>query len=192
MSLCPRDGLLGGSSAGSSSRPKSKLAALAAARKKETRKPQNEETAPSSASMLQSLAASSNKSHYPGPAPIVKSQEVEGLRQTSKTQSKGQSSRQSEGRSTTASPRPTSSEKSEQTAVSQLGDLTIQAAPTGPPSAFATACLGLEKNGPFVSRTMASPGIPFTGHDVADLKAFTGPSPDDVVLKAQSSSKGAK
>lgn len=192
MSLRPRGGLLGGSSAGSNSRPKSKLAALAAARKKENRKSQIEETAPSSGSLLETLAAGSTKSHYPGPASITKSQQAEGLRPSSKKQSKGQSSQDSQGRPTPASPRLTSSEVSEQAAVSQLGDLTIQAAPTGPPSAFATAVLGLEKNGPCVSRALASPGISFTLQDVADSKAFTGPSPDDVVLKAQSSSKGSK
>ena len=192
ISLGPRGGLLGGSLAGSNSRPKSKLAALAAARKKENRKSQNEETAPSSKSLLESLAAGSTKSRYPGPASIAKPQEGEDLRRSPKKQSKGQSSRDSQGRPTPASPRPTFSEGPEQSAVSQLGDLTIQAAPTGPPSEFATAILGLEHNRPCFNRTPAFPGLPFTIQDVADSKAFTGPSPDDVVLKAQSSSKGSK
>ena len=188
----PRSGLLGGSSAGSNSRPKSKLAALAAARKKEKRQPQNEETAPSSGSLLGNLAAGSTKSQYPGPASIADSQEAEGLRRTTKMQSKGQSSRDSQGRPPPPSPKPTFSAGFEQAPVSQLGDLTIQAAPTGPPSDFATAILGLEKNRPCVSRIPAIPGKPFIVQDVADSKAFTGPSPDDVVLKAQSSSKGSK
>ena len=192
ISLGPRGGLLGGSLAGSNCRPKSKLAALAAARKKENRKTQSEETTPSSVSMLESLAAASTKPHYLGPASTAISQEAEGLRRTSKMRSKGQSSQDSQGRPTPASPRPTSSEGSEQSAVSQLGILTIQAAPTGPPSDFATAILGLENNRPCFDRTPALTGIPFTIQDVANPKAFTGPSPDDVVLKAQSSSKGSK
>lgn len=192
ISLCPRGGLLGGSSAGFNSRPKSKLAALAAARKKENRKSQNEETATSSGSLLESLAAGSTKTHHPGPASIAKSQEAEGLGRSSKKQAKGQPYQESQGRPTPASSRPALGEGSEESAVSQLGDLKIQPAPTGSPSGFATAILGLEKNRPCFSRTPAVPGMPFTIQNVANSKAFTGPSPDDVVLKAQSSSKGSK
>lgn len=192
ISLCPRGGLPGGSSIGSNNRPKSKLATLAAARKKEKRNSQNEETTPSSVSMLENLAAGSTKSHSSRPASIAKSREAEGLGRIHKTQSKGRPSQESQDPPTSASAIPTLSKGSEKTAVSQLEDLTIQAAPTGSPSEFATAVLGLEKDRPCFSRTPASPGIPFTIRDVANAKAFTGPSPDDVVLKAQSSSKGSK
>ncbi|KAL8911755.1 MAG: hypothetical protein Q9171_003147 [Xanthocarpia ochracea] len=201
--LYPRRGLYGGSP-GAGEAKISKLAALAAARrKKENEKNISPEPEGSNASiaMLETLdrrARSRDASNLKGPAtsgledtPSVAASFVP-IRRSRKYPSKRQdcspSATPSNETPKESPPRGSETENSAQEAYPR-------STPTAAPSVFAKTVFGDAQNPlpytpePLWSRTFSSPRLSGVK---AKSDPFAGPSPDDVVAKAQSSSKGVK
>ncbi|KAI4195942.1 MAG: hypothetical protein LQ350_006876 [Teloschistes chrysophthalmus] len=202
--LYPRGGLLGGSP--TPSVPKtSKLAALAAARKKkehEKKDTSGVQSANTSVSLLNKL---DNKSHNPetsGAANESTSSKSEitalvlAQRPPKASQPRKYPIRRRESLRAESSGRGAS--ETSATQIDDASDPVPQAqaplAPTAKPSTFALTVLGRSQD-PQLLLAESFESLAFTlpppSQTNAKTNPFAGPSPDDVVTKAQSSSKGA-
>jgi elongation factor 1 alpha-like protein len=181
--LYPRGGLLGGAS--TSGGKMSKLQALAAARKKKAEEQKSDKAVNDAAEQTSKLSFAS------GPGPESKKENIKpsvaraggktsssGTMETQRIQRQGQSSESSPmihdlPKFDPTKPGPTTSQKTEP-----------QLEPVAP-SAFAQALLG-----PETSSSSSSPKnfyqFPYMSFTPSITDAFSGPSPDDVVLTAQS------
>lgn len=188
-SLLPRGRLLGGSSS-QAGPPRSKLAALAAARKKENRDQGKNTALTSSVTILDRL-----KQATPSSDP-VKSRSLDGpadLKEPLSRKLKKYPTRK----------RRTSTRQNEELSRADVG--TIPSAsnmeprspsdliPKASPSVFAEVILGPSSAFFQVSRnTLFRSTTNVRENNIANIEAFAGPSPDDVVLKAQGFSQGFK
>ena len=200
--LYPRRGLYGGSP-GAGEAKISKLAALAAARrKKENEKNISPESEGSNASVailetLDRRTRSRDVSNLKGPAssglegtPSVAATSVP-IRRSRKYPSKRQdlSPSATPGNDTPKEPPPLGSETDDS---AQEAD--PRSTPTAAPSVFAKTMFGGAQDPlPSTLESLWSRTFSFPGRSGAKAKSdpFAGPSPDDVVAKAQSSSKGS-
>ena len=184
-------GLLGGSSQGLVA-PKSKLAALAAARKKEKHDSKKENSIAGTASILDRLQRSSINSTAVGPQSLDGTSEVKQV-----GPGRVQNVRKYSARKRKQSLSPARQPKMQQTDSThepiQISEPLPEPKPIpkATPSIFAEVILGASSSRP--------PTSPLVSHYVqtmketpADIRGFTGLSPDDKVLKAQGSSKGSK
>lgn len=180
--LFPRGGLLGGSLKQDGGKPKSKLAALAAARKqKENQILESNQEQISSVALLDKLGAKTRESaptREAKPAPSEPSRRYPVRKQKSPDRP------------------PIQQAILETTSNSNLDDNEKASVPVLPPlatpSVFATTmfAFSMHDRGDFGLQ----PVQPFySNRSDTNLEAFADPSPDDIVLKAQSSaSKGSK
>ena len=183
--------LLGGSSRQEGGPPKSKLAALAAARKKENQNPKDAHLMTSSVALLDKLSLKSGKSAQP-------SQETRLASPADQAQTDSNAKRYQSRRRRSLTPPPTESVPSEPFPAKEI-DPTIDSpsgrpVPTASPSVFAKAMFGPTVPGPDRGMDLVDFSLLALSNDDAnaDAEAFAGPSPDDIVLKAQSASKGSK
>lgn len=182
--LYPRGGLLGGSPK-SDGAPKSKLAALAAARRKnENQRAEDGQNATSSVALLDKLSSKprqvkpNDAPHLSSPKPLSETIETEneGPRKYPRRESKGLKSPQHDQPAKEASKTPNSSASPD---IEKRTEIT----PSASPSVFAQTIFGY----PAVSQQH---DIQTSDHYVLapDTYAefdFAGPSPDDIVTKAQ-------
>lgn len=191
--LRPHIGLLGGSPK-SDGPPRSKLAALAAARrKKENQKAEDDKKPTNSVATLEKLSPNSrNPSRETRPSRSV----AEDAKVTAPDpdQLQRHPARTKQGHLSVLDQEPSGkSETSPQNLQDVNGDTLLDLAPTAGPSTFAKSIFG-----PPTNRDLGSePLKPLFSASAqagsrANFNAFAGPSPDDVVQKAQSSSKGAR
>ena len=185
--LLPRGRLLGGSS-NQAGPPKSKLAALAAARKKENRDQRRNIASTSSVTILDRLKQETATSDS------VKSGSFDGL-----VDPKGRFSRELKKYPTRK--RRASTHQDEKLSSADVdADLSTSnveprspsdSVPKASPSVFAEVILGPSSAFFQVSRNkLLRQTANIREDNIADIEAFAGPSPDDVVLKAQGSSQG--
>ncbi|KAG8532695.1 uncharacterized protein KY384_002572 [Bacidia gigantensis] len=193
--LLPPCRLLGGSSKEGSAPPRSKLAALAAARKRENRNPKSDGPKPSSVIILEKLSRSKrlSASDELGTSDQSVDPEIQELAREPNIKRYPVRSR----RKSTTPPAQDESIKVKSATTIDTQDQSVNVpsklAPSAPPSMFGTAMFAIDSS--FERWNKASDDRPNlhlwlrlpTNHD-----AFAGPSPDDVVLKAQSASKGPK
>ena len=183
--LYPRGGLLGGSSKPDGA-PKSKLAALAAARKKkENQKAEGSQNATSSVALLDKLSgkprpAKPNSPALPSPNPLNVVNE-----QTLDEQLIEHTRRKSRGRETQEVDQ-SAKEPFQELDSSAMPDIETKSeiTPTARPSTFARTIFG-------ALAVSQKHNLKFSDHYLvgSDTQAkfdFVGPSPDDIVAKAQS------
>ncbi|KAL9125893.1 MAG: hypothetical protein Q9217_004966 [Psora testacea] len=189
----PRGRLLGGSSRQGDVPPKTKLAALAAARRKENQKTKEAQLETSAVALLGKLSIKSHTSdstrtldHDSTNPKAFQAERDRNLRKYA-SQSHGVSnppSTEPEGLDP-----PSSAETAE---VAESPPATI--VPVASPSFFARAMFGPPAPGSGYGTCFTHSSLLALSASEANANhdAFAGPSPDDVVLKAQSSSKGRK
>lgn len=188
-----RGGLPGGSSQGQNA-PKSKLAALAAARKKENQNLKKDADNSGTGSILDRLQRSSINSSPTNSQSLDGTSDVQKLNFTRPQNVKKYSGRKrKQSLSPARQPKPQEAESSHDSMHIDEPLPEPRVVPKGSPSIFADVILGStissshRTESPLISHYMQTmKELP------ADLQGFTGPSPDDKVLKAQSSSKGSK
>ena len=185
--LYPRGRLLGGSPAGQDAPPKSKLAALAAARKKKENASSGGKEVNSSVALLDKLGTFPQTTRREGQSdlPLVESMNS-GSKSTDflsrKYPAKRQVSKPTETRDRNA-------KRSQSSHESIVKDMPVVApAPIARPSTFASTLFGaatLSKS----SKDLEQSPVLFPAYARADTEndPFAGPSPDDVVRKAQTS-----
>ena len=190
-SLYPPGHLLGGSSTLSSGPPKSKLAALAAARRKENRKLEVDSATTNSVHLLDRL---NDKGDNTRRTELSQKSVIEEITKptTNKLGTRKYPIRQSEKSSA-----PPAKAESIQSHLPVKEDEEIKIAhvkraPTASPSIFATAMFGPVTGVPVVSSYCSRYLKALEKEPLTNPDAFTGPSPDDIVLKAQNASKGSK
>ena len=195
-SLYPRGGLLGGNP--NSGGPKvSKLAALAASRKRKENEPNASSGASSSVALLDKLGhkKASDQAKSDDIAGPIEKAEIDERRLSKLTSNIPIRSYTSRRRQSPIPPKeqPKPEEQIEKRAEEIAKPEQIHALP----SSFAATLLGprTHRHRPSAAAT-SSPNslnsmLNFT-FQLAEPNAFSGPSPDDIVAKAQSSSKGAK
>jgi hypothetical protein len=178
--LYPRGGLLGGSSP---SAPKmSKLQALAAARKKKAEEQKSTSSGNDVAKPMEKLALGSEKSAVQTTGGSVEpSQNVASANEHHiRTYPARKRKSSSPHRKPSVPAEPTKSEVLDE--VQSLDELVPQAKP----SAFASAMFGNERTAS-LAHSSALFSLPYVrGVSVEPTDAFAGPSPDDVVIAAQS------
>ena len=187
-------GLLGGSAASGGGPPKSKLAALAAARKKENREPQKGDTTSSSVALLTRLE------EVYSPQRPVQASNFDGLADVKHSSPhRGHEAKRYPVRQRKGS--PPSVKRSSLVQVPQLfqnvidskASVQLETVPKATPSTFAKVLLGSVScrlspaKTPLCCRYLSTRSARKT-----NIAGFTGPSPDDRILKAQQSSKGSK
>ena len=191
--LYPRGGLLGGTSKPAGA-PKSKLAALAAARKqKENSKPEDAQNAPSSVALLDKLGAKSRarKSDPQFTSSSSDSQRIP-AEQEKTTQARKYPARKS--LSAEAEPAKQLTELpyiASENLPSSDGDSKSEQSPVAAPSVFARTIFGPS------AASLAPAHESANTHMSKSLEYhtefdFTVPSPDDVVIKAQSTKRPAQ
>ncbi|KAI4100285.1 MAG: hypothetical protein L6R37_005571 [Teloschistes peruensis] len=202
--LYPRGGLLGGSP--TPDVPKtSKLAALAAARRKKEHGKQNTSGAESANTSVSILNKLNNKTHNPETSGAASEPEssmseiatsVQAQRPPKATQLRKYPIRSRESTEAESSGKRTS--ETSATEIDDTSDSVPQAqpplVPTAKPSTFALTVLGRSQDSQLLLaesfESLIFP-LPSPSQTNAKTNPFAGPSPDDVVTKAQSSSKGA-
>jgi len=184
-SIHPPGGLLGGSLR-SDGPPKSKLAALAAARKrKENQKLDDVAGMKSSVSLLEKLSSTPRESVRDGKSTQSTAEEAH----SPLARPKKYPVRKRKGSGPPESPPPAAA-----TIVpgSDRGDDLIPV-PAAGPSSFANILFGPSIRQETNSHILQPSFSPVAqAESRANIAAFAGPSPDDVVLKAQNSAKGGK
>ena len=185
-------GLLGGSSTQSKGPPTSKLATLAAARKKENRNISSDSKTTKSVVLLNKLKKDNNESPPTQPKKLVASDDSSKPSISSAVVQKRYPVRQSRESVPTRMRSESLSGDAQSKEVRHEQTVQAKGPPAAAPSVFAKAIFGSAAGSTYlslpISRYLHSlEARPFTNFD-----AFTGPSPDDVVLKAQGSSKGSK
>ncbi|RAL16288.1 putative translation elongation factor EF-1 subunit [Aspergillus homomorphus CBS 101889] len=213
--LYPRLGLLGGAPDGAGGGKMSKLAALAAARRKKegdkaattppvaaeipdaekVPQPAPSESKGAPLSLRERLAAS-------GKPQKSTAEGLQSLRSLGKGSRQGNSS---SVKKTTPEPKPQASPKEEEATPATSGPETPVASEEAeqaavniraPPSTFANAIVGDSARPKMTEPSHLSANtldlIRIYGQDLAEPFDFAGPSPDDVVINAQSSAKGFK
>ncbi|OJK02330.1 hypothetical protein ASPACDRAFT_76728 [Aspergillus aculeatus ATCC 16872] len=219
--LYPRLGLLGGAPEGAGGGKVSKLAALAAARrKKEGDKAATAAAAtpPAAADTPDAEKAPPTAPSEPKGAPLSLRERLAASGKSQKPASEGLQSLRSLGKGsrqgsslsskkTTPEPKPQESPKEEEKEATTTspepktpatGKETEQAAVNirAPPSTFASAIVGVATRLKMTEPSHLSANtldlIRIYGQDLTEPFDFAGPSPDDVVINAQSSAKGFK
>ena len=194
--FCPRGGLLGGNP--DHAPPKvSKLAALAASRKRKENEAKTGSGASSSVALLDKLGNKRNSDEVRITKPSFPSDRDEPLaRKLSNTTANIPVRSYPSRRRRSATP-PKEEIKPEEPAKRRTDEETvIPDQVLSAPSPFAATLLGSKLARPNSSMTATSHHTSFNssfvfGYQCTEPKAFSGPSPDDIVAKAQSSSKGA-
>ena len=190
--IWPPGRLLGGSSTQSNDLPTSKLAALAAARKKENRAIPSESVTTRSVALLDKLKRNNNQPPRGQPRISFASESDSKASIPSSVVPKRYPVRKS--RENLLPRMPSKPAKGDEQSKEDHHKQTVQTKvpPAAAPSLFAKTIFGstarnADRNPPFsrYSRNLEA-------EPVTNLNAFIGPSPDDVVLKAQGSSKGSK
>lgn len=187
--LYPRGRLLGGSSSPGEPRV-SKLAALAARRKKENEQTGNRLSSYSSVTLLDKLSKKSQNERHQDP------KEPHYLEDT-KPDNTGTRSYRNINRRNTSPPKPiTSLEEGNATlkaTATQEAREPIKIVPAASPSPFAKTMLGTlqDTSSPIVSLEVVGSSFSDLTQTNSSSNAFAGPSPDDVVMNAQNSSKGS-
>lgn len=187
--LYPRGGLLGGSSKPDGA-PKSKLAALAAARKKkENQRPEYGQNATSSVTLLDKLSSKPQQTQLDS-TPDLSKRKISSTttEQNVKEQPRKYPRRKSKGLEFPQDDRPA---KEAFTKASSLGSPEMEKkseiTPTAGPSVFARTIFGSS----IVSqqRDIQASDLYVLGPETNAEFDFAGPSPDDVVTKAQTTKK---
>ena len=185
-------GLLGGSAKQEDGPPKSKLAALAATRKKENQKVREAQQTPSSVALLDKLSLTSDKYESTSP-PDQMNSNVNRFEGVSDPHPRTYSS----WRHRDASPPPIVPKVRQPKSIVESNDVTksppAKTVPVASPSVFASAMFGPPAPDADHNMSLLESGLLASSNEAnANFDAFAGPSPDDVVLKAQNSSKGLK
>lgn len=200
--LYPRGGLLGGSPAQSGAKT-SKLAALAAARKKKENEKQKGLDSQESNTSVTLLGKLSNRARNEDASEVKRptgSGSGNGVAAQAQTSSTIQPRKYPKLRRGSSHAAPPSSEALEGislstgTAEHHTQETVTPSIPTAVPSTFATTMFGpLSDPQPSFVESFQSLSLSLPQYPDADTKRnpFAGPSPDDIVTKAQSSSKGS-
>ena len=191
--LYPRGGLLGGTSKPAGA-PKSKLAALAAARKqKENSKPEDAQNAPTSVALLDKLGAKS-RARKPDPQFGLSSSDSQVI---PAEQEKTKQARQYPHRKSLSAEAEPTEQLTEPSSMatddlpSSDGDSKPEQSPVAAPSVFARIIFGPSAELLTPAHESANTHMSKSLEYHAEFD-FTVPSPDDVVIKAQSTKRPAQ
>ena len=187
-------GLLGGSLRQENERPKSKLAALAAARRKENQNRTDNASATHSIALLDKLKAGSNSTQrYQGSeddgSAYRRQSTAEGVPGARKYLSRSQ--KLSKPLNQGLGKHPTDNREDSGDSVEGRKPPS-QMVPKSSPSSFATVIVGqkIPREIPIAQRIRCHDMSVIAGYTADVAQGFSGPSPDDKVLKAQNPSKG--
>ena len=192
--LVPPGRLLGGSSRQESGPPKSKLAAFAAARKKENQEIKDAQSKTSSVALLDKLNLKSSKPDSTR-APNQDSTYLKKRYQAEVEPTPKKYPSQQRRTSISPSVEPKFTEPPISATTTEVTvNVPVKTVPFASPSVFAKAMFGSSAvDGGHSTRLIHSSFLTISSNaGNANLDAFAGPSPDDVVLKAQGSAKGSK
>ena len=191
--LHPRGGLLGGSPAGQDAPPKSKLASLAAARKKKenvnTQAIGSKETT-SSVALLERLGTKLQSTKIEGPSNQPSSDGKKTGARSSDHLTKKYPKKQRQSLEMEPKQQDQDAQKvpSSESPIVEESPKVIPA-PAARPSTFAQTIFGPSESAKSFGTFRAQSPYVYPAHTQAETKndPFAGPSPDDVVIKAQTS-----
>ena len=191
--LAPRSGLLGGTERNEGAPPKSKLAALAAARRKENRELKKAVSNPSSVTILERLQSTSKPQSQTQPSSFDALVDTAQLRSPHNQGERKYPVRERRKSSPKAEKKPSITVEPLDNHAN--ANIVSESAPGPKPSPSTFAEVMFSRPSHFLNAKAHPIYFQYLHRKeqrIANPEGFAGPSPDDIVIKAQKSSKGSK